>query len=339
MNHSLRAARTALARARQRFTGGPGVHRYVPLGQGTANTTTPLPPGAVQELVRGNPRLVELRRRYAALDSPLVRHTLWNKTYRSVELDLPYFRGDNAYVWQHRRLGDLESTLFLYLTYVEAFDDRELLGALGEDGAFGCWSFLYDGHARVSRDLLDSVNELYFLDRTWGLFDRSGFSVLDVGAGYGRLAHRMVAGVPGLRRYYCVDAVPESTFLCEYYLRYRGVDDKAEAVPLDELERVPAGGVDLAVNIHSFSEMSVAAIDEWLRHLERLGVPSLLVVPNDPDTPRSTEADGTRLPIADRIERAGYALVAEEPILREAGLAERLGVGDQFFFYQRAAGG
>jgi hypothetical protein len=70
----------------------------------------------------------------------------------------------------------------------------------------------------------------------------------------------MVIGVPGLAHYYCVDAVPESTFLCEYCLRYRGVEGAASVVALDELERLPVDGLDLAVNIHSFSEMSIAAI-------------------------------------------------------------------------------
>ena len=46
--------------------------------------------------------------------------------------------------------------------------------------------------------------------------------MLDIGAGYGRLAHRMSAAFPQLEDYCCVDAVPESTFLSEYYLRHRG---------------------------------------------------------------------------------------------------------------------
>ena len=55
-------------------------------------------------------------------------------------------------------------------------------------------------------------------------------------------------------------------------------------------------GIDLAVNIHSFSEMSIAAIDEWLRQLVRLEIPSLLVVPNDDEGILSVEADGIRHP-------------------------------------------
>jgi putative sugar O-methyltransferase len=310
----------------------------VRLGEGTFDPTSPLPPGAAEELVAANPRLVELRRRYADVGGPLGHHTFWTDEYRRVDLELAHFRGDNAYVWQQRHFGDLRLKLYVYLQYLEALDERGLLSTLGEDGAFGCWSYEYAGHPRVSRDLLDSVNELYFLQRSWRLFERAGFSVLDIGAGYGRLAHRMVTGVPGLDHYYCVDAVPESTFLCEYYLRYRGVDGSAHVVALDELDRLPVGEIDLAVNIHSFSEMGVAAIDAWMAQLVRLRVPSLLVVPNEPEGLLSVEADGSRQPAEDRILRAGYTRVAHEPIFLEPSLPDLLGVGDQFFLYERTGG-
>jgi SAM-dependent methyltransferase len=309
------------------------------LGEGTADTATPLPPGAAEELVSDNPRLVELRRRYERIDGPLVQHTFWTEQYRTVDLDLAYFRGDNAFVWQQRRMGDLRLKLYLYLQYLEQLDERKLLWELGEDGAFGCWTYDYADRPRVSRDLLDSVNELYFLERVWGLFDRSGFGVLDIGAGYGRLAHRMATGVPGLGRYYCVDAVPESTFLCEYYLRYRGVEGAATVVPLDELDRVPVGGVDLAVSVHSFSEMSGAAIAEWMRVLVTKQVPGLLVVPNDPEGLLSVEADGSRRRAEHLITDAGYERAAHEPIFLDRNLPELVGVDDQYFFYRHRARG
>ena len=338
MQHRFRAARSVLARARHRLSDRRSTSPYVLFGVGSVDTGTPLPPGAADELRGDNPRLVELRREYAAVDGPLSRHSFWTDEYRRVEVDLAYFRGDTAYVWQHRRLGDLRLKLFVYLQYIEQLDQRSLLPTLGEDGAFGCWSYEFAGHPRVSRDLLDSVNELYYLDRAWGLFDRRGFSILDIGAGYGRLAHRTIAAVPGLERYYCVDAVPESTFLSEYYLRYRGVDDRAIVVPLPELDALPVGGIDLAVNIHSFSEMSIEAIDAWLAHLVRLRVPNLLVIPNDAEGLLSVEDDGSRREAEGRILHAGYVRTGEEPIFLEPNLPDLLGVADRYYFYTRVAG-
>ena len=332
-----RVTRSLLARVRDTITRRLRPP-YVSLGEGMANTEVPLPPDAAEILVAHNPRLVELRRRYGRVSGPLVEHSFWTDRYRKADLDLAYFRGDNAFVWQQRRMGDLRIKLYLYLQYLEQLDERKLLATLDEDGAFGCWTYEYTDRPRVSRDLLDSVNELYFLQRVWSLFERDGFGVLDIGAGYGRLAHRMTAAVPGLARYYCVDAVPESTFLCEYYLRYREVGDAVTVVAIDELDRVPVGGADLAVSVHSFSEMSGAAIDEWMRVLLRLDVPSLLVVPNDVEGLMSVEHDGSRKPAEHIITGAGYELAAHEPIFGDPNLPELLGVGDQYYFYRRSPG-
>ena len=46
----------------------------------------------------------------------------------------------------------------------------------------------------------------------------------------------MLAGLPNIAEYLCTDAVPVSTFLSEYYLRFRGLQDRATVVPLDEIE-------------------------------------------------------------------------------------------------------
>jgi putative sugar O-methyltransferase len=126
---------------------------------------------------------------------------------------------------------------------------------LDEDGLFGAYTFDFNGEKLVSRDLLDSILEINFLDRHLGLARREGFNLLDVGAGYGRLAHRLATAFPGTMRIYCTDAVSESTFLCEYYLRFRGLADRTEVVPLDEIEaRLRTVRIDVATNIHSFSE-------------------------------------------------------------------------------------
>src|SRR3546814_16107320 len=74
-----------------------------------------------------------------------------------------------------------------------------------EDGLFGCWTQRFPGHPRCSRDLLDSVNELSFLDRHLSIRGRDGLRILDLGAGYGRLAHRAPAAFPGIADNCCVE--------------------------------------------------------------------------------------------------------------------------------------
>lgn len=325
------ANRRRVRRGRRR----PPANGWDLVGSGSYDATLPLPPGAETKLSDDNPRLRDLRERYAAFDSALCVHSFWADEYRSRDLELRYFRGDNAFVWQYRNMREQTALRYsLYLRHLASIDRRSCLETLEEDGAFGCWAFEFPGFPPVSRDLLDSINEMYFIDRAWGLFDRREFSVLDIGAGYGRLAQRMSAAVPGLSRYYCTDGVPESTFLSEYYLSFRGVD-QAEVVPADDLDRLPAGEIDLALNIHSFSEMSRETIAAWLDLLVRLRVPRLLVVPNDPDAFLSYETDHTRLEFGSILESHGYKLRVREPVIPSRHLRQLIGMWDNFYFFER----
>jgi hypothetical protein len=308
---------------------------------GGFDPTTPLPPDAVQELRPDHPRLLELERRYRSFDSPVCNHTQWKGALRNEVEDLQYFRGDNAYVWAYRSMGDARRRYYIYGQYVQARDPRGLLGrVLAEDGSLGCFSYSYQEMPTLSRDLLDSVNELYFLDRHCQVLDRKGLRVLDVGAGYGRLAYRMLTAAPGVERYWCIDAIPRSTFVSEYYLRYRGLagqkDSRAVVVPLYEMENSPpVGSIDLAINIHSFSEMCYAAIEGWINWLGKLQVPQLFLIPNHPQL-LSIEADGTQRDFSDVLARNGYRRVAHEPVIQDADVRGFIEQADYFWLFQRS---
>jgi SAM-dependent methyltransferase len=225
---------------------------------------------------------------------------------------------------------------FVFMQYVRGRDSRGLLERLSEDGAFGCWSFEFPGYPKVSRDLLDSVNELLFLDRHLGILDQSHLRVLDIGAGYGRTAHRMVEAAEDVADYCCVDAIPESTFLCQYYLQFRGCAPPARVVPLHEVDAALAPHqFDLAVNIHSFSECTHEAVSWWVNCLDRLAVPNLLVVPNDEDELLAFEPDGSRRDFRPVIEASGYELTVLEPVLDDPAVRELVRVHDRFFLFRR----
>ena len=297
--------------------------------------SVPLPPGAEEELRDDHPRLVALRESYAALDVPATAASRWSPARVAGFLDLRWFRGETLITWHYR--SDPEATERKYhalLDHVRGRDTLRLLDRLEEDGLFGCWTYEFGGGPRVSRDLLDSVLELNFLERALGLSQHERFSVLDVGAGYGRLAHRAVAAFPNLL-WCCVDGVPESTFLAEYYLRFRGVTPNAYVTPLDEIADLPPGGFELAVNVHSFPEMPLAAVRWWLDVLADLDVPYLFLVPNEPDRLASLEPDGSRLNLRPAIRAAGYELTHEEPAIDDPAVADLIGVHDRFQLYER----
>lgn len=298
--------------------------------------TVPLPDSA--ETLRGTtPRLEDLRRRYAALDLPPLTASRWRPDAVDAFLDLRYFRGDSLITWHYRELPRATRLkYFLYAQYVRGRDHLGLLDRLTEDGAFGCWTFEYPGHPRYSRDLLESVNELLFLDRELQLSTRERLSVLDIGAGYGRLAHRMTGAFANVRDYCCVDAVPESTALCEYYLAHRGCAPPARVLALYELDdELEPGAFDLAVNIHSFPECTYEAVSWWLELVARLCVPHLLIVPNEPGRLESLEADGSRRDFAPAIARAGYEPACVEPVIADPAVAELVRVSDEFHLFRR----
>jgi putative sugar O-methyltransferase len=312
----------------------PEDHRYL---TSLYDDTVPLPTNASRELSSRSPRLAELREAYAASDVPALDASRWNEDAVESFLDLRYFRGETLITWHYRELPRINRLkYYLYLLYVRERDELGLLRKLDEDGAFGCWTYSFPDHdGLVSRDLLDSVNEIAFLERALSLSGRDRFSVLDIGAGYGRLAHRMTEAYGQLDDYCCVDAVPESSFVCDYYLRYRE-SNRARVVGLHEVEAtLQPGHFDIAVNIHSFPETTYSAIDWWMRVLEPLEIPYLLVIPNEPDELLTLEADESRRDFLPLITGAGYELSNREPVIDDVAVRELLPLDDQFFLFKR----
>jgi len=273
-----------------------------------------LPAGAQEYLQMDNPRLAELSRRYSRVSSDVTAPLVWTDGHMSPD-DVKYFRGDNAYVWQLRghKLNMNRMAYALTAYYVKSIDGTGLLDRLVEDEYFGAQTFTVDKRI-VSRDLLDSIMEIHFLDKHLGISSWDGLKALDIGAGYGRLAHRMVTALSTIEAYYCTDAVAVSTFISEYYLRFRGVHEKSKAIPLDEVQSTLRGqAIDLALNMHSFSECRLTAIEWWLSLLEANKVRYLMIVPNP------LAHGGSRLLTNDGqdfsriVEGHGYRLVARDP--------------------------
>src|SRR5579871_6414371 len=195
---------------------------------------SPLAHDAALYLTPDNPKLADLQKRYRAFDPAVTTPLVWEESHVRPE-DIAYFRGDNAWVWQVRGPHANVLAYALSFYYLKSIDHLGLLEKLVDDNSFGSFLFAIGGR-QISREVLDSVAEIYFLDRHLGIASRTGLRVLDVGAGYGRLAHRMLGALPGVESYFCTDAVAVSTFVSDYYLRFRGVE-KARVIPLDEIDK------------------------------------------------------------------------------------------------------
>jgi len=275
-----------------------------------------VPPSEAAYLTHDNPRLRELHERYARVNSPLITRSKWTGAFVNRDVPLTMFRADGGYVYQLRQ--NVPAHYVVTAKYIRAIDRLGLLDRLGEDDAFGVYGVRLSDGRLVTRDLLDSIAEIYFLDRVLGISGLSDVRILDIGAGYGRFAHRVTAALPGVEKVFCVDAIPESTFLAEYYLRFRGATPRAVVVTLDTMEdTLSATKLDLAVNIHSFSECALETIAAWASVLAKLRVKHLMVVPN-PATHGghellSRELDGRRLDFSAALRDAGYILKEKQP--------------------------
>ena len=218
-----------------------------------------------------------------------------------------YFRGDNAYAYQLRGPNMNIMAYALTTYYVKSIDKLQLLEILKEDDFFGIFTFNINNKL-ISRDLLDSIIEIYFLEKHLNISSSKNLTILDIGAGYGRLAHRMLDALPNIVEYLCTDAFPISTFISEYYLRFRNLEDRAKVVPIDELENnLKSRTINIAVNIHSFPEVTLSAIEWWLSLLAKYNVKYLMVVPNS-GVLRTVDGNN----FGEIVEKYGYKLMAKE---------------------------
>jgi len=297
---------------------------------------TQLPSGAREYFSPSSKRLKEIKERYRRYSPAALRPTRWTQEHVDT-IELPWFRGDNPYVWQFRE-KNTEGKHVATALYIRSIDRHGWLKSLKEDGLFGAYVFEFDG-VYVSRDLLDSITELYFLDDLLQISKWNEENILDIGAGYGRLAYRAINALPNLARFYCVDAVPESTFISEYYLQFRAAD-RATVVALDEIRQaLAATQITLATNIHSFSECTLEATRWWLDLIREYSVKYLMIVPNAYSngghrflTRESASYDENQMKdYLPELQSRGYRLVEKRAKFLDANV-QRYGISPTFHY-------
>ncbi len=288
-----------------------------------------LPIGAESYLQPSNNRLQDLKHKYAQMDAAVVESAIWTDNYIKPE-ELLYFRGDNGYIWQVLD-GNLEINYILTTYYLKTIDRLNLFDLLQEDNLFGVVNFSVDGKI-VSRDLLDSIAEINFLERELNISSLPNLNILDIGAGYGRLAHRAIEALPNIDNYFCTDAVPISTFISEYYIQFRDVREKVTVVPLDDIENIIlTRQIDIAINIHSFSECTIAAISWWINLLKKASVRYIMIAPNViKDGGRELLTNDSRdfLPI---LEASGYKLKTRSPKYADTSI-QKYGLSPTYYY-------
>ena len=223
---------------------------------------------------------------------------LWQDRHAAT-IDLDRFRGHDQYLEQAPSYDYDGMVAFLRNA---GWPDRYFV----EDDAFGCVTAQVNG-VTVSRDLLDSMAELEFLIKATPLTERFPTRILDIGAGYGRFAHRFAVYEPNAV-IVCTDPIAVSRACCKKYLEYRGVWNCTVAAPEHVL-----GVFDLAVNIHSWSECTLDEVAWWIDWLWAHNVPRLFIVPHTPTlgTWSPDHGGGNGPSFRPELEKRGYRIVSE----------------------------
>jgi len=221
-------------------------------------------------------------------DLGLYPHDLgvWNRKHTH-RLDVSNFRSNNVYVWQ--TTNSYENQYLTSFLLAKLQDHTNSLGLIFEDGAYGAKTYEFLGE-KVSRDRIDSSLEINFLIDCVSAEILHGSRVLDIGAGYGRLAKNLCKVFPSIE-VGCVDSIPISTAISEFYLQPQVDTGQITIYDLLNYVDIPLNSIDLATNIHSFSEMSLESVKNWAFFLSKIRVPRLFIVPNSSELRLNTGED------------------------------------------------
>lgn len=257
-----------------------------------------------------------------------VATSMWSDKKLKKQIKLPHFRSDNKYLYQTRDNNTPDSVVLTY-KYIKMNDRLNILGRSNENGEFGADVIKIPTFGVISRDLLDSANELNFLEKIFQVSKIRNLTIFDIGAGYGRLALHSIINLKNIKKYVCLDAVPESLGLCEFYLNYKNINPEKYQVSTLPVNYAPPER-SIAVAIHSFSEMPMASVQSWIQFLKEMGTSWLLIVPNrenhNGQELLATEADCTRTDYSKLLyeygfERQGVFPKYEDPDIQIYGVS------------------
>lgn len=206
-----------------------------------------------------------------------IQPSVWNADTEYIKKTFNLnFRGENAYVWQEQ-MGDNQVTYQNYYKILKTIDTDNLFEKTIENGSFGCISYDID-YMKISRDLLDSILEIYFLKEFFP--NLKNMNILEIGAGYGRLCKRFTDCYPN-SNYFITDGIPQSTFFSNLYL---GKNNRNVINLFDIQEKLRTTKIDIAINIHSFPECNIKDVEWWVKLIHANNVKYIFYVPNDPNS-------------------------------------------------------
>lgn len=203
---------------------------------------------------------------------------LWTDWQKRVVNNFPNFCNNGDFVsqgyWNEKQFDELADKVAAQKVVYD-------LEGRDKDKPFGVepWLVNTKHYGKVSRAWLETNREIDIISQH---VDINGLSILDVGAGYGRLASVLSKHV---KNYIATDAVEISTSICKYYtqlynapVQVMSLSDLFIAYKTNTLPKF-----DLAINVHSWNECNKDTIEQWLNFLKDIKVPYLFTVAHPTD--------------------------------------------------------
>lgn len=235
---------------------------------------------------------------------------MWKDWQAKVEAELPNFAKCPLYVAQgHIKQERFEEVATQVVPMLANYDTDLLalnLGGRTRDAEFGARVVNTASLGDVTRMWLDSNVEIDFLRRH--VPDLGEQKVLDIGAGYGRLA---VSLSPFVAEMTCVDSVPISTQVCrEYTARFAPA---VRVMSLDEFVANPPS-ITIGLNTHSFNECGLAQIQAWINAALELGAKHLFLVDHGINLETSYKAWDNNMASFRPVLEEHFNIVAQESL-------------------------
>jgi putative sugar O-methyltransferase len=118
----------------------------------------------------------------------------------------------------------------------------------------------------ISQDLANSALEVSAMAQALG--GREPISILEIGAGYGRLGHALLSVFPSAS-YTVVDIEPART-IAEWYLTRLLPCREVRFLTPQQAAALPGGSISLGLSVSSLQEMTAVQIEEYLKLLDRV---------------------------------------------------------------------
>lgn len=170
--------------------------------------------------------------------------------------------------------------------YVSLVDKYKVLSKISEPKV-GNPFLIHYRNSIVSQDLCNSVHEFYSATLDQDIHKLN--NIIEIGAGYGRLAYVFLKMLP--ETHYTIIDIPPALFVSQWYLskvfptskifsyrRFKSYKDikkefessKIRFLMADQIELLPANSCDLMINISSLHEMKRNQIANFIRQIDRL---------------------------------------------------------------------